>query len=678
MRPACERLRTLAFWRTLLRQMAEDDETRENDGADMEEDDLEDDGLEDADPEVVAAAKAIEFVVLPIACVNEGKGAPLAMGLQRWWAQELAARGAKAAAPVFTAMAEQAGKKRPALMVFREDWTDDRVLDGIQRFESARAGLVVNLAVTEEKLTCNSRLVDVKDGALQEAQTWKFEGPSEELPVHVFDVLADLAKRFGVELEHESWQQAFGTSNHRALISFLVGLGNLSALQGRCIPTTPDQLLSPFIDAINQDSGMDVAMQGLHMMVDVLVQNPFDQSAIPLALQALNVAAQKRKTDESAFHHLGLLFRRLGDAGSAVQALNNAFNIDPTNPAIANGLIETLRSAGDNANALKVAQFAAEKGNEDPVLFSHIGSLMIEDDQFDEAEPFLRRAVDEGKVPAAYGDLANVLWDRSDEEDDRGEALSLLRTAVGLDVVAKSTLDMLLDLHEEETLEDATMLLLEAADKHDKNAMVLRYVATMYLDGDDPPKARPYLEKILALPRRTLDHDAFARRGTLQLDIDNFDERYEEAVEQVRSDKPEAQAEAAQFLREIVAKEPRYWQPHLMLALAVRNTEGDSAALAHLMDAVRLRPNDIEIRNLIAAVLRKQGRPREAVDHLRAVVALNPRDVEPVVGLATCMRDANMFEEARQVCQAALQMLPDHPAFKSILGSLPPPKKDQN
>jgi tetratricopeptide (TPR) repeat protein len=93
------------------------------------------------------------------------------------------------------------------------------------------------------------------------------------------------------------------------------------------------------------------------------------------------------------------------------------------------------------------------------------------------------------------------------------------------------------------------------------------------------------------------------------------------------------------------------------------------------MDAVRLRPNDAEIRNLLAVILRKLGRPREAVDHLRAVVAINPRDVEPVIALASCMRDANLFDEARQVCTAALQMIPDHPEFKRILDGLPPPAR---
>ncbi len=631
------------------------------------------------DPELVQeAAAAIELVVLPIACTNEGKGAPLAMGVQRWWAQELAARGAKAAAPVFTALAEQNGRKVPALMVFREPWNDQRAREGISRFPNAKFGLVTDMRVDEKAVAVTSRLVQVAGDALEELQKWSWAAAAEELPERLLAVLADLAKRFEVELEHTTCQEAFGTSNQQALTSFLVGLGNLSALQGRCVPTTPDQLLSPFMDALNRDAKMDLAMQGLHMMVDILTNNPIDQSAIPLSVQALSIAAQRRKDDKRAYHHLATIFGRLGDVASAVQAFNQAFNLDPTDEAITTQFIDTLRGAGDNANAMKVAQFAAERGNESPKLMARIGSLMIENDQFDEAEPFLRRAVEEGQVPSAFGDLANVLWDRAEDDEegreDREEAMALLQKAVEQPAIAKSTLDMLLDLHEDEKNEQATMLLLEAANKHPQNATVLRYVATMYLEGDDPPKAREFLDRILALPRRTLDDDAFARRGRLQLDVEDFEERYDDAIEKVRSGDVAQATEAAKFLREIIAKDERFWQPHLMLALAVRETEGDLAALAHLNNAVRLRPNDPEIRNLIAAILRKQGRPREAVDHLRAVVALNPREIDPVVNLASCMRDANLFDEARQVCQAALQMLPDHPEFKRILDSLPPAK----
>lgn len=651
--------------------MAEEDDKRAQDGENE---------AEPMTPEMAQAAQSVEFVVLPVACTNEGKGAPLGMGIQRWWAQELAANGGKAAAPVFTALHEnEQGQKVPALMVFREPWNDERAVDGMKRFPNAKRGLTVDLNAGEESVQYSARFFELDGDATKEIKAWSFEGSVEELPESLFNVLKELAEPLGAKIDHNSWKGAFGTANHQALVSFLVGLGNLSALQGRCVPTTSDQLLTPFVDAINRDNDMEPAVQGLHMMADILTQTPVDQSSVPLSLQALNVAAQRRPKDQSIFHHLGTLFRRLGDVGSSIQSYNQAFNLDPKNEAVTIGFIETLRAAGDGDNAFKVAQFAAEQGNDSPFLFAHLGSLMIEHDQFDEAEPFLRRAIEDGRVPSAYGDLANVLWDRAGEDkskEDRGEALSLLRTGIDRPQVAQSTLDMLLDLHEDEKLQEATMLLLKAADLHPDNGTVLRYAATMYLEGDDTSKARPYLDKILELQRRSLDDDAFARRGILSLEFDEFDDRYDEAIEAVRSDDPNAAGDAAKFLREVIAREPKYWQPHLMLALAVREAEGNDAALTHLMNAVKLRPNDSEIRNLIAAILRKQGRAREAVEHLRAVVALNPREIEPVVTLATCLRDANQFDEARQVCSAALQMMPNNPEFKKILDSLPPPSEE--
>ena len=641
------------------------------------------DEAEGTPAEIQEAAQSIDFVTLPVACTNEGKGAPLAMGIQRWWAQELAEAGGKAAAPVFTALHEQNGRKVPALMIFREPWTDQRALEGIQRFANAKWGLITDMHVQEDKLTVAARMVKINGAALETEASWEFSGTPEDLPAKLFELQQDIANRLGLKSETKTWQEAFGTSNIQALVSFLVGLGNLSALQGRCVPTTSDQLLSPLMDALGRAPEMDAAMQALHAMTDILIAGQPDQGSIPLSIQALNIAAQRRKQDQGAWHHLALALRRVGDVGSAVQAFQQALNLGPNHPAVAATFIDTLRSAGDAENAFKVAQFAVENGNEGPIVFAQLGSLLIENDQFDEAEPFLRRAIDEGKVPSAYGDLANVLWDTSESDpakikEDRDEALGLLAQAIELPNLAKSTLDMLLDLHEEDKVEKATGLLLRAAERHPQNATVLRYVASMYLGGDNPPAARPYLDAMLAVPRRTLDDDAFARRAVLTLDVEDFEDRYDAAIDSVRSDDPRRQASAAKFLREVIARDPRYWQPHLMLALAVRQSEGDSAALAHLMDAVRLRPNDAEIRNLLAVILRKLGRPREAVDHLRAVVAINPRDVEPVISLAACMRDANLFDEARQVCTAALQMIPDHPEFKRILDGLPPPRERQN
>lgn len=649
------------------------------------------------------AASEIELVVLPLSCTNEGKGAPLSMGVQRWLAQELARTGVKAAAPVFTALAEQQGRQIPALLIYRDAWSDKRTLQGASRFPNAKRVITADFHVSEEKLALSMRLADIHlddpatttapaeasaeddaeddgeptvPGRLETVATWSTETSAEGVAEQLFEGLRELASKNGQTIAHTDWTQAFGTSDKQAMLSFLVGLGNLSALQGRTVPATADQMLNPLMDAINRDPKLDGAMEALHAMTDILLSLQADRTAIPLSLQALSIAAQRRKDDPEAWHHLAVVARRVGDLPTAVNAFNQAFNLEPGNVQITVNFIQTLRRAGDSENALKVAQHAVEQGNEATPILALLGSLLIEIDDFDAAEPFLRRSVDEGQIPSAYGDLANVLWDRSEDgtgeqREDREESINLLRTAVGLGHVAKSSLDMLLDLATEEDSEDAKQLLRLAGEKHPNNPAVLTSLATFLIENDDPDQARAALTKLLSLPGRSLDDDAFARRALLSLDVPDFEERYEVAIDQVNSGESGKQAQAAVFLREVIAKDPRYWQPHLMLALAVRETEGDAAALSHLMNAVRLRPNDAQIRQLIAAILRKQGRPREAVEHLRAVVALNPRDVDPVISLATCMRDANMFAEARQICTAALQMIPNHPQFKAILDSLP-------
>jgi Tfp pilus assembly protein PilF len=653
------------------------------------------------------AASEIELVVLPLSCTNEGKGAPLSMGVQRWLAQELARTGIKAAAPVFTAIAEQQGRKVPALLIYRDGWTDARALQGAARFANAKRVITADFNVSEEKLRLSLRLAEVHQdgetkverevaevaevaegeeaeaeaeqtvpGRLETIATWSTETNAEGVGEQLFTALQEMAANNGQTVTHTDWTQAFSTADKQAMLSYLVGLGNLSALQGRTVPATADQLLNPLMDAINRDPKMDGAMEALHAMVDILLAIQSDRTAVPLSMQALSIAAQRRKDDPEAWHHLAVVARRLGDLPTAVNAFNQAFNLQPTNVQIAVNFIQTLRRAGDSENALKVAQHAVEQGNEAAPILALLGSLLIEIDDFDSAEPFLRRAIDEGQIPSAYGDLANVLWDRSEadteeQREDREDAMNLLRTSVGLTHVAKSTLDMLLDLATEEEHDESEQLLRAAGEKHPDNPAVLTSLATLMMENEESEQARVWLEKLLALPRRSLDDDAFARRAMLGLDIPDFEDRYEQAIDQVNSQEPGKQAQAAVFLREVIAKDPRYWQPHLMLALAVRESEGDAAALSHLMNAVRLRPNDAQIRQLIAAILRKQGRPRDAVEHLRAVVALNPRDVDPVINLAACMRDANMFGDARQICTAALQMIPNHPQFKAILDSLP-------
>ena len=156
--------------------------------------------------------------------------------------------------------------------------------------------------------------------------------------------------------------RVFGTENRQALLSHLVGLGNLSALQGRVVPAPSDQLITPVMDAINRDSEMKAPVEVLHAMVDILIGGQPDRAALPLSIQAMTVACQRRPKDPQLAHHLALILRRVGDVPSAINAFNQAFNLDPSDEAVANGFIETLRTLGDNENAMKVAEFALERG----------------------------------------------------------------------------------------------------------------------------------------------------------------------------------------------------------------------------------------------------------------------------------------------------------------------------
>ncbi|HGG56458.1 MAG TPA: hypothetical protein ENK31_01545, partial [Nannocystis exedens] len=68
--PPCGRLRAMAG-----------DDNQQFDSEDQDELMLGDEGDEEGpatEAEIQEAAKLIDFVVLPIACINEGKGAPLA------------------------------------------------------------------------------------------------------------------------------------------------------------------------------------------------------------------------------------------------------------------------------------------------------------------------------------------------------------------------------------------------------------------------------------------------------------------------------------------------------------------------------------------------------------------------------------------------------------------------
>src|SRR5690606_33552389 len=57
--------------------------------------------------------------------------------------------------------AEQQGRKVPALMIYRDAWSDQRALQGATRFANARRVLLADFFVSEEQLKLDMRLADI-------------------------------------------------------------------------------------------------------------------------------------------------------------------------------------------------------------------------------------------------------------------------------------------------------------------------------------------------------------------------------------------------------------------------------------------------------------------------------------------------------------------------------------
>ena len=148
-------------------------------------------------------------------------------------------------------------------MVYQDAWTDERAKEGIARFPNAKQAVMADFSVEDEGVALSAKLIDIGEAGYSTTANWEYKCKSEELPERLFDVLKEVGARTGHNIEHDSWQSAFGTQNTQAMLSFLVGLGNLSALQGRCVPAPSDQLLNPLMDALNRDPEMDATMEAI-------------------------------------------------------------------------------------------------------------------------------------------------------------------------------------------------------------------------------------------------------------------------------------------------------------------------------------------------------------------------------------------------------------------------------
>ena len=98
---------------------------------------------------------------------------------------------------------------------------------------------------------------------------------------------------------------------------------------------------------------------------------------------------------------------------------------------------------------------------------------------------------------------------------------------------------------------------------------------------------------------------------------------------------------------------------HYEVAIDRMRTGRNPEAIGELMQAVRLDPQDVNVRLAIAEAYRRGGRVAETEEHLRAALAIDPQYQQAHLNLAALYIQLDRYEESLQHSQRLL----DDPTF---------------
>ncbi|AHF04019.1 hypothetical protein MARPU_09170 [Marichromatium purpuratum 984] len=216
--------------------------------------------------------------------------------------------------------------------------------------------------------------------------------------------------------------------------------------------------------------------------------------------------------------------------------------------------------------------------------------------------------------------------------------------------------------------EDRQSLLQTAAAHHRAGRLDVAeavYHALLALDPDAP-------EVLAALARLREERDTGARRsspgrrgaaddgGRASVATDHA-----RLVETLGAGRLE---EAEQHARRLSAQDDAFGWKVLGTLLAQRGEMRE--AMVALERAMRLGPDDPELRNSLGHVCRRLGRLEEAAAHYRRALALDPARAEIWNNLAMTLRDQAAPAAALECCQRALALAPDYVRAQDNLGLL--------
>src|SRR5262252_966633 len=129
-------------------------------------------------------------------------------------------------------------------------------------------------------------------------------------------------------------------------------------------------------------------------------------------------------------------------------------------------------------------------------------------------------------------------------------------------------------------------------------------------------------------------------------------------------------AEAMTIYGAVLARDPRWFEPHYLLALANYQQSNAAEAYRLVSRALELKPRAAEALALLAGALLTLNRPTEALATCDRILAFSPNDVEAAYNRAVILAQLDRIDEAIEQYGVVLARRPDLVAARFNRGTL--------
>lgn len=373
----------------------------------------------------------------------------------------------------------------------------------------------------------------------------------------------------------------------------------------------------------------------------------FGQGRLREAEAAALALAQRHPGHPFAWKMLGVVRQQLGDNAGALQPMQRAAQLSPTDAeALANlgivfaALARPAEAEAAYRHALALdPRFAPAHGN--------LGAALQAQGRLDEAEASYRRAIAlKPDYARAHGNLGAVLLERhrfADAEACFRKALQLQPGNAEAHCNLGTTMMRL-----------GRLLEAEASQRH-----------ALALQPDRAETLSNLGATLCQLDR--LDESERCLRRARELRPDDADTLIRLGITLKALGRA---AEAEGTALQVLGISPDSAHVHAQLGMLLKSLGRIAAAESCLRKALELDPDHVDAHSYLGNLLRDDGRVDEAISHFRRAVAVAPDNPAALGNLAVALMEKFQLTEAEECARRALALNPDSAALHGNLGGV--------